>query len=398
MTYRYCLNKNEFCDLKVDITNKIESVPNVCYGYDTKLNKYKDLIDNIESDTWKKVRWYMNKYDFVVKLPIINRAFYKYWEILQTFNLFQNWNRCNIILHCAEAPGGFIQASNKVLFSKKAINNKNNNDTVDEDGFQTMTKKKQFIKKNIYTISLNKNIEKYKSLNLPSYNGSVIKKNVHITYGVDNSGDINNWENIKHILELSKEQFEIITCDGGLDEGFDFNHKEQLHYKLILSEIYTAIELQKINGSFILKMYDIYTTPSIHLIYLLTMCYNVVEIYKPTTSRPTNSEKYIVCKEFNLSDLQRNKVITQLFVLYNNMDFSINNITPFVLFDKLPGIFIESIKNINKEIINKQCEALQLAVSLVNSEFITIYKKNLGNILQKREKSYLEWTKKFNLY
>ena len=51
------------------------------------LRYFCNKIDKIHTDIWKKVRWYINEYDFLVKDPIINRAFYKYWEII---NVFEN--------------------------------------------------------------------------------------------------------------------------------------------------------------------------------------------------------------------------------------------------------------------------------------------------------------------
>src|SRR5690606_27128980 len=122
--------------------------------------------------------------------------------------------------------------------------------------------------------------------NLPSYNKKIYNKNVYITYGKDNTGDINNWDNIlylKNLPILENKQFYLITGDGGLDEGINFNNKEQLHVKLILSEIYTAIKLQKNGGHFILKIFDFFTETSIQLLYLLTMCYENVYYCKPQT-------------------------------------------------------------------------------------------------------------------
>ena len=86
-----------------------------CYGYNDKLNICRNKIDNIDGDSWKKVRWYINVYDFQVKDPIINRAFYKYWEIINEFEIFEDYDENQFILHCAEAPGGFIQGTNIYL-------------------------------------------------------------------------------------------------------------------------------------------------------------------------------------------------------------------------------------------------------------------------------------------
>ena len=284
--------------------NDAPEKPLEIYGFDETLNTHRNKIDKINTDIWKKVRWYINEYDFLVKDPIINRAFYKYWEIINVFNVFDKYADTDTIFHCAEAPGGFIQGSNidLQLENFKPIIPEPE-PLMDEDGWVKVGKKKRKNDKHykIYTISLNKDLPQYKSYNLPSYNKRVVNKNICVTYGKDNTGDINNLDNIHHIKNLvGNTGSYLVTADGGFDEGTDFNNKEQLHYFLILNEIYSALCLQKVEGTFILKVFDIFTTTSVHLLYLLNLVYDEVYIYKPKTSRPTNSEKYIVCKNFNL--------------------------------------------------------------------------------------------------
>ena len=70
-------------------------------------------------------------------------------------------------------------------------------------------------------------------------------------------------------------------------------------------------------------MFDILTDSSIHLIYLLSLCYKELYIYKPKTSRPTNSEKYIICKGFKIND-------------------------------NIKAILLDKLKNISKTFISKQ--------------------------------------------
>jgi cap1 methyltransferase len=60
----------------------------------------------------------------------------------------------------------------------------------------------------------------------------------------------------------------------------------------------------------VVKVFDILTETSIQLIYLLFSFYKEVYIYKPKTSRPTNSEKYIICKYFDITGFSSNKLKT----------------------------------------------------------------------------------------
>jgi 23S rRNA U2552 (ribose-2'-O)-methylase RlmE/FtsJ len=376
--------------------------PDTRYGYDIKLNHYRNYIDNIDSDNWKKVRWYINEYDFVVKDPIINRAFYKYWEIINEFEIFENYTDNDLIFHCAEAPGGFIQGSN-IYLQLDTIDkpDRQTKQIVDDDGFITLVKKgKRFQNTNykIYTMSLNKDLPQYKMYNLPNYNRNILNKHVYITYGKDATGDINNWNNINTVQSLVDKQFYLVTADGGFDEGTDFNNKEQLHYNLIISEIYAAISIQANHGHFILKVFDVLTDTSIHLLYLLTLCYKNVYIYKPNTSRPTNSEKYIICKDFILNNEERKFVLTKMNDLQPKMSKTTAKYISIRLFSSIPETFIEKIREMNILYLNKQCDYLDKAIQLCNDpNFVSNYEECLSDIIQRRRSVFRDWEHTYNL-
>lgn len=396
-------NANTYLD-NLDVKLFFENVPQSpkeCYGYSDSLNVYRNNIDNIDSESWKKVRWYINLYDFQVKDPIINRAFYKYWEIINEFEIFEDYNEDEIILHCAEAPGGFIQGTNIYLQIDRMMQPlKSKKPEISDDGFTVVQKRfrnKRFENYRIYTISLNKDLPQYKNYNLPSYNKNILNKYLCITYGKDNTGDINNVNNIIHLKQIAKRDFYLITADGGFDEGTDFNHKEQLHYQLILNEILTALMMQKKNGFFILKMFDILTETSIHLLYLLSCFYKEVYIYKPKTSRPTNSEKYIICKYF-CNDNDRNKIVLELQKLSEEISNSKTKFVSFKLFDNIPDQFIKEIKLFNISLLEKQCSHLETAIKLCNDqEFLKEYDINLEKSLEKRKEMFYSWEQMYNL-
>ena len=381
---------NIFChQLDIKVENEYEK-PDGSYGYNINLNNLRTEIDKIDSNTWKKVRWFINHYDFKVSSPIINRAFYKYWEIIHKFYLFDNFYEDDTILHCAEAPGGFIQGSS--FYIKNMFRSVES--TIDEDGFISVKQNKQLPL--IWSISLNKDNKEFKNSNLPSYNEDIIKKNVIITYGKDNTGDITNIDNIEHIHNLSKKKFHLITADGGFDEGIDFNNKEQLHYTLILSEINAAIKLQKENGNFILKVFDIYTQTSAHMIFLLTLCYTSVEFYKPKTSRPTNSEKYVICKGFKLNNTEIMYILDfikdLLFQLKNNKGFS-----KFTIFKELPHKFKIDYYKTNSNMALEQIKNLSKSINLCyDKNFIGNYDSLLYKDKQIRKNVFNDWKKEYN--
>ena len=384
------------------MVSDIPEIPCEEYGFKSELNVYRNKIDKINPEYWKKIRWYINDFDFLVKDPIINRAFYKYWEIVNTFDIFNNYNNSDLIFHCAEAPGGFIQGTNVFLQLEnyKPVDTIKPKIDIDDDGFKQV-KKKTYVKKlyKIYTISLNKDLQEYKHYNLPSYNKRVVNRNVCTTYGKDNSGDINVLENIHYIKKLiNNDGFFLITADGGFDEGTDFNNKEQLHYFLILNEIYSAIYLQKQSGNFILKMFDVFTKTSVNLLYLLSLLYENVFIYKPKTSRPTNSEKYIICKNFQCNDIILKYVIECLKNLSQTLRYKNHKYNSFVLFDNIDPEFINNIYTMNTEFVNNQCSFLKIAIDLCNdADFIKNYDNELNNSLEKRKRIFKQWELKYRL-
>ena len=385
--------------------NTLPENPMEEYGFNNILNEHRNKIDKINAEIWKKIRWYINYYDFLVKDPIINRAFYKYWEIINIFEIFKDYTENDIVFHCAEAPGGFIQGTNIFLQLENISSNIKvkaiEKNKPDENGFIQVKKQQREKKKyKIYTISLNKDLPQYKSYNLPSYNKRVINKHICISYGKDNTGDINNLENINYIKTQIHNKAYLITADGGFDEGNDFNNKEQLHYYLILNEIYSAIALQKKNGHFILKVFDIFTKTSIHLLYFISLLYEDVFIYKPKTSRPTNSEKYVICKNFKEIDNDLlNKVTNIIFDLSNTLKhMKRNKYNSFELFNEIPNDFINKIKNMNNYYINNQCMFLKKAIKLCeDNDFINDYENQLNNSHEERKSIFKKWESNYNL-
>ena len=105
--------------MNIVIYDKIPEDNNLFFGYKTELNELRNQIDNINHETWKTIRWIINDYDFLVREPIINRAFYKYWEIVNRFDLCNIDKTKDIVIHLAEAPGGFIQVSQRLFKNKK---------------------------------------------------------------------------------------------------------------------------------------------------------------------------------------------------------------------------------------------------------------------------------------
>ena len=103
---------------------------------------------------------------------------------------------------------------------------------------------------------------------------------------------------LNEYINSHKEKCFLVTSDGGFDYSDDYNNQKLSSIKLLFCEVYIALNVQDINGNFIIKMFDLLNIKTIQLLYILYLHYESIYFYKPDTSRLSNSEKYIICKGF----------------------------------------------------------------------------------------------------
>ena len=332
-----------------------------------KLNKHKETISNYKSK-WDMYKKNTNIYEYVYtsnkSLSICNifpisRSYFKIHEILNDLNILDNLQ--NISITCiAEAPGGFIE---NILY------NCENND-IDI--------------KNIYGITL-------KQESSPYWNSKILENNlIELLYGVDDTGDICNIHNLNDFVnKIKKNTCDLITSDGGIDYSNDYNNQEQDSYNFIYSEILLALSIQKPGGTFILKVFDLFDYKSIQLLYLLYISYSDIYIHKPHTSRSTNSEKYIVCKNYlkkdNIVELLKSNY-NQTINIYISLLFIKNiNIYNYIYVSNQIKIIINTINNIKKNIKINKPSNFQIKKSI---EWCLKYKLQINKFFIDSNKSF----------
>jgi len=181
----------------------------------------------------------------------------------------------------------------------------------------------------------------------------------------------------KYCYEKYKNSVNIITGDGGFDFSVDFNKQEQISGKLIVMQVIYALVMQKYQGHFILKVFDIFTHITIDILFLLSSLYEKVWIIKPNTSRYANSERYIICKNFKIADssIYYNKCL-ELFVEYDtNRDMFLHNILNI----KPSYLFINRLEDCNAILGQQQLETLSNTINMIdnkNKEKMETIKKN----------------------
>jgi 23S rRNA U2552 (ribose-2'-O)-methylase RlmE/FtsJ len=276
-------------------------------------------------------------------------------EMINTFDFLTDRNPIQSF-HLAEGPGGFIEA-----FNYKRKNT--------ADIYYGMT-----------LINDNSNIPSWKKAShiLNS------NKNIKLEYGASKNGDLFLKENLLYCNKKYAKSMDYITGDGGFDFSSDFNNQEDISFKLILSQVFYALIMQKKGGHFVLKIFDVFKIKTVEVIYLLCNLYENVFIFKPNTSRSANSEKYIICRNYK----NNNKRIISNII--ENFDILINQVESIhSLFNiHFNQLFITKLQEINAIYGQQQLENIKNTLGLIrelkmlNIEYNLLNYNNYNGILK----------------
>jgi len=342
----YIINSEHIKNFKVK-----GELKEVEYDKKKELMDIKCEIDKIPSKKWEKAKKKVNQYEYIYTssrknrnicsiLPV-SRSYFKIYEILKDIVKLENEGVAGCI---AEGPGGFIHCINDTT-----------NVTVRGITLISKTDKR-----------------------IPFWNQQIInnKKNI-LSYGTDNTGDIYKIDNTQEFISsFGGELCNLVTADGGFDYSSNYNSQESDSYRLLFSEIYIALNIQKQGGSFIIKFFDLFNYKTIQLLYILFICYRKINIYKPITSRLSNSEKYIVCEGFSGCN---SEIIDTMYKRYNG-DIIID----------VPETFIKEILDYNDIFVELQIKTIREIISNIGID-------DDNKPTKKQIKNASEWCLKYKL-
>ena len=339
-------------------------------------------IDTLSNQKWHFFRKLLNEYDFESREVAVNRAFYKLWEILKLYPIEVDnvstppssppWFKENpenhvgndifTTLSLAEAPGSFVQVIKKMYPTS-------------------------------FNIAISKPPSTYaevvkKGKCVPTFSANVLQlENCKFIYAdLLNSYYVDYFS--YNLMNYANQGFPLITADGGFDEEEKYDAKETLHYNLILSEIVFILLTQKLGGQCVLKIFDTYTDTSVYILWLLCSCYESFDIIKPSTSRPTNAERYVVCRGFKGNKYERNDLL-------HLMDAKIDS--GMRLNISVPDSFVEEIKERSRLLAKQQIDTINNVVSFVQQKT----GKSGSTYIDKRQftevkrRSFFEWSRRF---
>jgi len=117
--------------------------------------------------------------------------------------------------------------------------------------------------------------------------------NIHISYGIDDTGDILNKANRTHFIhECGKVH--LYTADGGFDFSGDYNGQEDSIFSLLVAEFLIGIQTLAKGGVMIIKCFDTTEKQTLDLMWMACSLFREWKFIKPRTSRAGNAERYFV--------------------------------------------------------------------------------------------------------
>jgi len=364
LSYQFINYENILCEIdniKITYVN--------LHNISKNLNKIKRAIDTryikkwysitFQLDNYKSLGEYISKkYDvFLDKKINVSNAFLKIYEILCTYDLFDIFKPNLKSFHFCEAPGMFLLGINHFI--------------------KTKTKIKLW---DWYANSLQQDNDN-KALG-DNYN--LIKKYSKRWI----NGDIRKLKNIK-LFKDKLNEVEFITSDCGICVDYsDMNKYEEIIAETDFAQFINMINLLCKNGSGIIKTFiPLEKASNISIIYLATQLFKKVFLSKPITSRPHNSEVYLICIGFQgIDDI----LLEKLFNILNNFNSNISFIKD------IPISFIKQLEDYILDITRQQISYLLNIFHFVDNkqelEKLSLLKNN--NL---KDSSNIYWCDKFNI-
>ncbi len=194
--------------------------------------------------------------------------------------------------HLAEAPGNFILAINHFIST--------NYKSVDWN----------WLASTYVDLYAGEKNPKY----FGDYYGLMEKYPENWYYGSDCDGDITSVNNIlsfrnrvKRLGELHLITSDVKYCPAG---EHNFDEEERINLPVHLGHLLCTLACLSKGGIAILKQFTLFENPSIAMMWILNHAFKQVKIVKPVTSRPANSEIYIVCIDYrqNITEPQFEKL------------------------------------------------------------------------------------------
>ncbi|KAJ1939094.1 hypothetical protein GGF37_004539 [Kickxella alabastrina] len=91
----------------------------------------------------------------------------------------------------------------------------------------------------------------------------------------------------------------VVAENDSLEQGDLALGHEKHQYAYTIAQAIVAFQILRRGGTFVFKVYDTATPLSVELLYLIHACFERMAIVRPLASRPTSTERFVVCNNLN---------------------------------------------------------------------------------------------------
>ncbi len=253
---------------------------------DNLVSKGEDEV-KVWARLFRQARDRSNPYEKLGKGRFINRAAVKLANVAWVTNLFSPKNpKTNqvsdelLFADIAGGPGGFVEYIQQTYPRSRGYGVTLQPPPGAEGIIPNWDKRLQYLREGVQVFT--------------PYNGN------------DETGNLYTmWADFVNMLKGSQTpELDLVTADGGFDvgdgdDGGNYKRQEYLSSHLILLECHIGLLSLKAGGNLVVKVFDTFSRFMGDLIYLVSQCFSRVCLLKPCSSRPANSERYLVCQSYH---------------------------------------------------------------------------------------------------
>lgn len=309
-----------------------------CSGIAEYFNVQMQKLDSVSTGDYTTVRLVSDPFEtlcnhvrMLLGIKHCNRGWLKMYEMTVMYKLvefdFKPTKQKGVVhaLFNCELPGGFILAAGHYLQSRGS--------SLD------------WCASSLHPTDSNQALQ-------DSYNlVAMYPKRWLMTHKKGSNGDMTSVDAVEHLVSATavtmsasnKGKVNLYVADGGMEVKDKYSHKEAIHQAIFLGELLVCVGTLAVGGNAVIKIYTICSDFMRSLVACASSMFKETRIVKPVTSRPVNTELYMVLRHFRGANMELARRME--FMLPSVANCSVNLTLSDAIFDmKIPQIMAFNTK------------------------------------------------------
>ena len=174
------------------------------------------------------------------------------------------------------------------------------------------------------------------------------------------NGDTTDTKYLRYIQDKYDSSFDLYTSDLGVEIPHGKYHlQEQMNARPNLGQILFGLLVVRKGGAFFTKQYHHFSTFTMSLILIVASSFENVYLYKPISSKPDNSEVYIVGLNYiGTPEWMIDLMYKKLEEPWQGDDLAMNFTLPLIAPENFPAEFKKELFESLKYFADSQCAKL----------------------------------------